>query len=207
MSNCKKILYFGLDPTRYPSMEEVIHFPLIETRPYSFERVKPYFEIPHSHLLFTSRIAVSYYFEYAQGGNKECICVGEATAQRLADFGVRASHIAKEACGEGVVALMESLSFDHILYPHSARCRPLLPEYLKGRGTEFALYDTFAKDVELPDLNRFDRFVFTSPSTVEAFASLCTFFPAREKCEAIGPVTRNALNKLFESTILRPNKP
>ncbi|MCC5832019.1 MAG: uroporphyrinogen-III synthase [Chlamydiales bacterium] len=206
MLNRKKILYFGLDPSRYESNEEIIHFPLIETRPLPYERVKFYFTSPHSHLLFTSRTAVSYYFGYGGRGDKICLCVGKATAQRLAEFGVEAAHVAKEACGEGVIALLERLACEHILYPHSARARPLLPDYLKAKGTPFALYDTFSKDVKLPNLEGFDRLVFTSPSTVEAFATLSAKLPERAQCEAIGPVTQNALNKLFDSTILRPDK-
>ncbi len=200
-----KTLYFGLDPSRYQSSDEVTHFPLISTRPFSYENVKAFFGVAHSHVLFTSRTAVTYYFDYTDVRDKVYLCVGEATAARLADFGVKATHTAEEACGEGVITLLKQLDCDHILYPHSAQARRLLPDYLKGKGTAFALYDTFANTKTLPDLSQFDRFVFTSPSTVEVFRSLCAALPHRDKCEAIGPVTLNALNILFESANLQPN--
>lgn len=206
MACSKKILYFGLDPSRYRTADEIIHCPLIETRPLPYEAVKPFFAIPHAHVLFTSRTAVAYYFKYAEAKDKSYLCIGEGTAARLADYGMAAACIAEEACGEGVVALLEKSAWGHILYPHSAKSRPLLPDYLQGKGTPFALYDTFPRKIQLPELDQYDKYVFTSPSTVEAFSRLCRKLPAREKCEAIGPVTQNALNKLFMSTILQPIK-
>lgn len=196
--NKKKILYFGLDPSRYQTNDVIIHFPLILTKPFPFEVVEHFFEIPHTHVLFTSRPAVEYYFAYTKK-KKKFLCVGEATAERLIDFNQQANWIADEPCGEGVIALLKRLTFGHILYPHSARARQLLPDYLKGNGTSFPLYHTFFNAVPLPNLDLFDKLIFTSPSTVEAFRRLCSYLPPKEKCEAIGPITQNALNKLFNS--------
>lgn len=202
MDKSKQILYFGLDPSRYNSDCEVLHFPLIQTKPFPFETIAAYLSIPHTHVLFTSRMAVTYFFGYTSERNKKYICVGEATAGRLSDFGVKADWVADEPCGEGVIALLETLECGHILYPHSAQARTLLPHYLEGKGTPFPLYETIPNQNFLPDLSAFDRLVFTSPSTVRVFSQLCSALPPREKCEAIGPITQNALNKLFESTIL-----
>lgn len=200
----KKTIYFGLDPTRYKSGGEIVHFPLIETQPFPFRLVKNFLSRPHGRVLFTSRTAVSYYFQYADVRDKTYLCVGKATAERLGDFGLEAAHIADEPCAEGVIELLEQLDYEDILYPHSAKARPLLPEYLKGKGgTAFALYDTYPLSTVLPDLSEFDQLVFTSPSTVEAFCALCKALPPREKCHAIGPVTQNALNKLYHWAMLR----
>lgn len=193
--NSKKILYFGLDPTRYP--QDVVHYPLIKTQVFEFEKIKIYFESQHTHVLFTSREAVKYFFQYEPKKNKIYLCVGEATAKRVEGFGAQVSHIAEEAHGEGVIEMLHRLKWGRILYPHSAQARSLLPDYLKERGIPFALYDTIPCVSTLPDLNPFDRLVFTSPSTVEVFASLCKSLPPQEKCEAIGPITKKALEKLF----------
>lgn len=200
-----RILYFGLDPSRYPHAGRLTHLPLIRTEPYPFEEVKYYFHLPYKLLLFTSRIAVSYFFSYYNAENKPIICVGNATADRVKDFGRKVSWVAEEPCGEGVINLLDRLDVREILYPHSKQARPLIPSYLKKeqRGISFPLYKTVKNNVILPDFEKFDRIVFTSPSTVDAFHRLCPSLPPREKCEAIGPVTQNALNKLFGSTILQ----
>ncbi len=197
-----RALYFGLDPSRYEFKGELVHLPLVRTVPFPFQKVKLYFNTPHSHVLFTSRSAVSYFFAYSTERDKKYICVGKATANRLEDFGVQADFIAENPQGEGVVELLKTIEYEHILYPHSAQSRPLLPDYLKEGGTSFALYDTFPIKVRLPDLSRFDRLIFTSPSSVDAFFSQTSEIPPQEKCEAIGPITRNALNKFFSSIMV-----
>lgn len=200
----KKILYFGLDPSRLYATNEVVHFPLIRTKPFVFEAVQDFFAVPHSHVLFTSRTAVTYYFQYTDVRAKRFICVGKATAARLAEFGVQADQIAKDACAEGVISVLKELKCDHILYPHAAQARRLLPDYLEGvdkKGTAFALYDTFPNAETLPDLTQFKQLVFTSPSIVNVFSTLCLNLPPQEKCVAIGPITQNALNKLFDSSM------
>lgn len=186
------VLYLGLDPSRYE--QEVVHLPLIRTEPRPFDEVEPFFSVPHSHILFTSRTAVEHYCNYTNSC-QPAICVGEATAEKVREKGHTVAAIAKLECGEGVVELLGTFAYDHILYPHSARARPLLREAI--RGTPFALYDTFFNTVPIPDLTPFSRIVFTSPSTVEAFARLCNSWPPREKCEAIGPITQNALNRRY----------
>jgi len=200
---CKRILYFGLDPSRYVYEGELIHLPLIEIQPFPFEQVKAFFNVSHSHVLFTSRTAVTWFFHYTSKKDKCYIAIGKATAKRLNDFGITPTWIAAEPQGEGVIDLLEKIDYTHILYPHSAQARPLLPTYLQKRGTPFPLYETVPTEVTLPDLTTFDRFVFTSPSTVKAFQKKCADLPPKEKCEAIGPITQNALNNLFNSTILR----
>lgn len=194
----KRILYFGLDPSRYP--EKVFHYPLIRTNPLPYDQVEPFFTLTHTHVLFTSRQAVTYFFNYTPMRDKIYLCIGEATAQRVEDFGVRASYIAEEAHGEGVIEMLKAIDYECILYPHSAKARPLLPNYLKERGISFILYETHSHAKTLPDLTLFDRIVFTSPSTVEVFAYLSKSLPPREKCQAIGPITQNALEKLFINT-------
>ncbi len=202
MTRCKPILYFGLDPSRYGSHQLITHLPLIRTEPLPYAQIAHALSFPHTHVLFTSRQAVEYFFGYAKRRDKIYISVGKATAERLTDFGLEARWVAKEECGEGVIALLDKIECGPILYPHSASARALLPTYLEKRGHAFPLYKTIFNEVQLPDLDPFDRLVFTSPSTVAAFQKLCRQLPPREKCEAIGPITQNALNKLFACPML-----
>ncbi|MEZ5314988.1 MAG: uroporphyrinogen-III synthase [Chlamydiales bacterium] len=199
----KNVLYFGLDPSHFFSKDEVFHFPLIETIPLSYERVKPFLLTSYSHVLFTSRTAITYYFHYNGSKEKNFICIGLGTVAQLMKFGLSPAYIPETACSESVVTLLEKIAYAHVLYPHSARSRPLLPEYLtQHRGIPFVLYDTYSKNVRLPNLEMFHELIFTSPSTVEAFGKICDDLPDRKKCRAIGPITENALNKLFHSTNL-----
>lgn len=199
----KNILYFGLDPTRYPKKGKLVHLPLIRTEPFAWEKVMPYFSAFHTHVLFTSRMAVSYYFMCNRTIDKSFICVGPATAERLADYDVKADFVADNPCGEGVIDLLKQIKKGPILYPHSAQARALLPAYIKKiGGIAFPFYQTVPNQVVLPDLALFDILVFTSPTTVEAFSRITSVLPPKEKCEAIGPITQNALNKLFEFPIL-----
>lgn len=198
----KRILYFGLDPTRYQRdpMDEVVHLPLIRTEPRPFEEVKNALSLSSTHVLFTSRMAVTYYFDYHGPRDKPFLCIGEGTAARLVEYGIEAEAVAELPQAEGVLALLKERGLKTVLYPHSAQARPLLPDYLGEHA--FPLYDVLPNTVTLPDLELFDRLVFTSPSTVEVFHALSTTFFPQEKCEAIGPITQNGLNKYLRSPIV-----
>lgn len=183
-----KILYVGLDPSRYP--RPVVHCPVIQIYPYAL----PAIDWPAvTHVIYTSRVAAQL---LPKPEGKCVIAVGKATAEALGG----ADYVACDERAEGVVALLESLALNkaHVLYPHSARSRPLIRDYLEEKHiphTAFALYETRPRpEAVLPDLDAFDEIVFTSPSTVEAFVALCGTLPAK-RLTAIGPVTEKALEK------------
>lgn len=210
---CKKILYLGLDPSRFVHESELVHFPLIQIQPRPFvNEVKEAFAKleTYTHILFTSRTPVSLFFEYAsQAGfskellvKKEYICVGKATAKRLKDFCLKEPMVASIETQEGVILLLQNLKLDraHIFFPHSANAREALFSYFKTSAVKFssvALYETLPCQKELPDLNGFDEIVFTSPSTVHAFCLLAKTLPPLNKCIAIGPITEKVLKEQF----------
>lgn len=208
----QKILYLGLDPSRYAYQGELVHFPLIRTvaRPFEgvLEKAFEALEI-YTHIILTSRTAVSIYVEYASKARvshllqeKTYLSVGQATTTALQERGISAIHTAKEECGEGLVQLLESLSLEnaHLFYPHSSLSRTLITDYLikrKIRTTALDLYDTHPCLITLPDLKEFDKIVFTSSSTVHAFFALTNEPPLPEKCLALGPITQQTLNNYF----------
>lgn len=200
-----RILYLGLDPSRYPANGELVHLPLIQIVPRPFEKKAfQHFE-KSTHLLFTSRTAVSLLMDHISLENlkkKLFIAVGEATASLLLEGGLTPHFVAEKACGEGVVELLEN--FDtrslSLFYPHSSLARNIINNYLKTRQIShftFSLYDTKAIHCPLPSLDSFDKIVFTSPSVVAAFAALCPILPPFEKCVSIGPITQLSLNRLY----------
>ncbi|NGX61319.1 MAG: hypothetical protein K940chlam9_00804 [Chlamydiae bacterium] len=204
----KQILYFGRDPTRFLGEGDLTHLPLVETVARPYQEVAPFFaSLPEAtHLLFTSRVAVSYFAAYARKAEiswedlceKTFFSVGEATNQALLDENLPSSEIAKEACGEGVVSSLSQhdLSEATLFYPHSSQARPLIRDYLERRRVShiaFPLYDTVPREVPLPDLSPFDEIIFTSPSTVAAFVALAKERLPHHKCRPIGPITASAL--------------
>lgn len=206
MSKPNRVLYLGLDPTRWTTEGDLTHLPLIRIVPRPFSEVQEAFaEMSfYTHVLFTSRATIPIFQDYAeQIGAKTFLCLGKATAEALSDVGLQVHHIAKEPSAEGVVTLLEKLSLKgaYLFFPHSALARELIPNYLKKRGIKYrdlSLYTTAPNTILLPDLNEFDEIVFTSPSTVKAFRSLCHSLPPIDKCRAIGPITKKTLKKLWK---------
>lgn len=207
-----KILYLGLDPSRFikEREEEVIHLPLIRIQPRPFTEVEPFFhQLPcHTHILFTSQTPIPIYVEYAQKAGftrvdlkkYEYICLGEATAAKLEEFNVEASLVAKIATGEGVIELFQTIPPPkRLFFPHSSLARHVIINYLRGENisfTNFFLYDTLQAEVDLPDLSQFEEIIFTSPSTVRAFWELFAFLPRPEISRAIGPITQRTIDLL-----------
>lgn len=207
----KRILYLGLDPTRYPHEGELVHFPIIRVVPRPFEgEIKTAFaQLPEcSHVLFTSRTAVSLFLTYTdfeQRAGKTYICVGQGTDKRLAEARVHSAHVAEEETGEGVVALLKTLTIPSLFFPRSAQGRFVIQRYLREAAIPFIsvdLYDTLPNPLTLPDLELFDAVVFTSPSTVHAFCTLAPL-PPPENCISIGPITTKALEDEWLATRAR----
>jgi len=187
-----RILYLGLDPSRYKHSGELLHCPIIQITPNSLDeetkRVWPLI----THVLFTSPSAVKYWPLPLIG--KQIISIGAATASVLPVPSITAPF----ATQEGVIALLDTLDLSeaYLFWPRSSRSRAFLSEYLAGKKIHvFDLYETTLRRPEvMPDLIRFDEIVFTSPSTVYAFLELFSFIPLDKKITSIGPVTAEVIN-------------
>lgn len=205
----KRVLYLGLDPSRYEGEHELTHLPLIRIEPRPLEGVvkNAFLNFKNfTHVLFTSRSAVSIFLDYAQKLSlldlykKKYICVGTATAELLSDY---QTLYPQEQTAEGVVELLKTLDLraSCIFFPHSKLSRPVIFQYLERSAILFhplILYDTVYNPVSLPPLNEYDEIVFTSPSTVHAFAKLAHQRPLFSQCVAIGPITKKALSYFFK---------
>ncbi|OGN56785.1 MAG: hypothetical protein A3D96_07205 [Chlamydiae bacterium RIFCSPHIGHO2_12_FULL_44_59] len=163
----------------------MFHYPVIRTeKTASIEPVLQRWQ-EFTHIIFTSRTAVEY---WPGPWDKELIAIGSQTAKVLPQQAL----IAREATQEGVAQLLQRID-GTFLYLRSARARPFLVEFMKGRGIPyfaFDLYKTkFQKPEPVPNLEDFSEVVFTSPSTVEGFLRIYGELPKGKKLIAIGPVT------------------
>ena len=188
MSKCA--LYLGLKPP-----PGVYHYPMIKivplNPPISFERI--------THLIATSQTVLE--LIRPQEGIT-VLAVGKKTASKVP---ANKTYVAQQECAEGVIDLLKEIdrSTSNILYPHSAKARPLISDFLKEhryRFREVLLYDTVYQALQpLPQLEQFDRVIFTSPSTVDAFFLAYRSIPSTLKVECIGEITADYLTKKLEA--------
>lgn len=207
----KRILYLGLDPTHYSSKDEVIHWPIIQVVPRPLSEPAIHQALCHfehySHIIVTSKTTVAILQDYLSQlkigvqawAQKVILAVGQVTAKHLQACGITPTIVAQEETAEGIIYELQQLSLEqaHVFWPHSARARLLIKEFLKTQGirhTTCPLYDTIPQVPQtMPNLEGFDAIIFTSPSTVEAFLQIFGAFPSQVELVAIGPVTARFL--------------
>lgn len=201
----KRTLYLGVDPSHFSAQGHLIHYPVIKIvpRPLCAEMRRVFANLHlYTHLIFTSKHAVQLFFQHAECSQLSgalSIAVGRITALHLQRMGVHAPILAQEQTQEGIVQLLLQLDLAgaHLLLPRSARSRPVLTRCLQDRGVRYdvcELYDTQPqKPTPVPNLDRIDEIVFTSPSTVDAFFRIYDHLPAHVRPLAVGPVTQQAL--------------
>lgn len=196
------ILYLGLDPERWPH-QPVYHYPIIRTESLPFD---PKFlsEWPKfTHVIFTSRTAVQYWWEIGLYFDKKAIAIGPATAASLRQRGVD-PLVAPESTQEGVIDLLKTLDLSRarVFCPRSKRARGELDRFFSQATIPFtalALYDVvFQKPLPVPDFTQVEEIVFTSPSTVEAFVDQFGSLPRNKKLTPIGWVTQEAIRQRLE---------
>lgn len=218
----KTVLYLGTDPTQFAHHGQfdghLIHYPVIEIVPKSLTdpHVKMAYDDLHdyTHLILTSKNAVRIFFQHLKDlqhpqeilNHKTIIAIGSVTAAHVKAHGVTCHHVAEQESQEGLILLLNRLDIEdaYFFFPRSALSRPVLSQYFKEREIRFQacdLYDTqTVKRSPIPDLERIDEIVFTSPSTVKGFLEIFGRLPQNKKLLAIGPVTEMALKNLGASS-------
>lgn len=214
MSLLKKILYLGLDPSRYPiGQAHLIHWPIIQIVPRSMadQAIQQALEqfSSYSHIVLTSQTAVHllWCFLGEQGvgrrlwQDKTTIVVGHATGAAASTYGITCLQIAQEATAEGVIATLAAsdLKEAFLFWPHSEQARPAIENALLLQRVRYCSCIFYAPlPTRSPPPVKWelcDEIVFTSPSTVSAFLQLCGTIPPLAQCRAIGPITARALEE------------
>jgi uroporphyrinogen III methyltransferase/synthase len=160
------------------------------------------------------------------GGVKLC-CVGPATSERLAHYGLKADVVPSENRAEALVAALSLASGNvagmRVLVPHADIGREVIPDELRKQGadvTEVIAYRTVATDAERegdPDIYRMllerklDVVTFTSPSAVRNLVRVLGAEPAADLLRttvvaSIGPVTAEAASQCGIETHVMPEK-
>ncbi|OED35766.1 uroporphyrinogen-III C-methyltransferase [PVC group bacterium (ex Bugula neritina AB1)] len=186
-----KVLYTGLDSSRYKSHANICHYPLIETK------VKE--DVPQNinldqfeAVIFTSREAVKYFFQlYPNVTISVALAIGSGTARSLEKRGIEVKHLPKTPDSKAMLGLIDKLPYDSYLYLCSCLSKNSLHDNIKV--TSLPIYDVGFIKQDVLDLSQFERIVFTSPSTVNSFLEIYGKLPKYTLFEVLGPLTRDHL--------------
>ena len=168
-------------------------------------------------LIFTSANGVVFFFERLFAKKKDIrdlkgikiCCIGPATAQQVANRGIKVDLVPKKFISEGILESFArtNLKGKKILLARAAEARDVLPEGLKKLGakvdvaTAYVTVNSGKKKNELEELlkdNQVDVITFTSSSTVNNFIKIMGSgfkLLTSVKIACIGPVTAAAAKK------------
>jgi len=169
-------------------------------------------------VVFTSANGVRHAFERLAAVGKDTrafgpgkvAAIGPATAQALAERGIRADFAPTEFVAEAVVAQFpEAVNGLDILIVRAAEGREVLPETWRGQGARVevaAAYETVLETEGAEEMRRMlgagevDAVTFTSSSTVRNFVQAvggAESVPADVVLAAIGPATAQTCRELL----------
>lgn len=150
------------------------------------------------YLLFTSRFAVKHWAESGGGFDvKNVISIGTKTSEALQKLGVK--NICQTAKDDsfGVIDWFSAQKKGRVLIPRSNIALPIIPDGLKALG--FDVETVTAYKNQMPqnpikvNLDKIDKIIFTSPSTVDNFVKLYGGIPDGKILETRGVVTERRL--------------
>lgn len=125
-------------------------------------------------VVFTSRYGVRHYDKSLEG--VKVASVGPVTSADLAERNVQPDFESPTQSAEGILDFFSREPKCRILLPRSDKGLKALSDGLRAQGhevTDLPVYhNTPNPNAEVQDLSKFDKVVFTSPSTVEAFKAI-----------------------------------
>jgi uroporphyrinogen III methyltransferase/synthase len=193
---------------------EVAVFSTIRIRPV---KVKPIKIQGYTHVAFTSRTAVEYFFPNLAGdtrslaGTKVC-AVGDQTARALIDRGIKPDLVAAEFTSRSLAKELarQEVKGAHVFHPGADKMNPDFEKLLTKLGakvTNLVLYriDKVApENVEAVDAS--DWITFASAQTVRNFMEAVGNRPIRAKIACIGPITAKAVRQAGLKVAVVPKK-
>lgn len=149
-------------------------------------------------VVFTSRNGVRHYTQPVAG--VRVASVGPSTTAALKARGIRVDYESPTQSAEGLIDFFRQQTPCRILLPRSAKGLKALTEGLQGHDvTDLPVYDTVTNPAAVrDDISRYEKIVFTSPTTVRAFLDL---YGAEDVSQhllvAIGPTTLAAIEEML----------
>ncbi|MBQ9230593.1 MAG: uroporphyrinogen-III synthase [Prevotella sp.] len=196
-------LYIGLQTPN----ADYIHTPLIEIVPVKDDTAlkNAVFNIgDYAYVLFTSRYAVRFFCQYGlPEGDIRVVSIGPTTTQALQEIGVRKVTQVERDDSYGVIDWFCRQPRGRVLIPRSDIALSIIPDGLRQLGfdvtTVTAYRNRMPSDVRRIDLNRVDRIVFTSPSTVDNFVYVYGSLPQDKILVTRGRTTQERLNQYLKN--------
>jgi len=196
-----KLLALGAQP---------VIFPLIKVDPINQEELK---STHQSHqfdwILFTSSVAVKYFFESISPKDvvSKIAVVGTSTKKEVEKLGLTVGFTPSAATAKKLVKEIPLNKGEKLLIPRSKIAGASIIELLKKRGmkvTELAIYNNtpveYSKEeVDAVFKENINVITFTSGSTVESFMKLLRTYKIKldsQHIVSIGPSTTSAAKKM-----------
>ncbi len=152
------------------------------------------------YLLFTSRFAVKYWILSNGGFDIEnVVSIGAKTSEALRNAGVKNIKQTEKDDSFGVIDWFSAQKKGRVLIPRSNIALPIIPEGLKALGFEVetvtAYINRMPQNPIKVNLDKIDKIIFTSPSTVDNFVKLYGGIPNEKILETRGVVTEKRLKE------------
>ncbi len=218
-----RLLFTGTDPENFLAYGPLLHWPMIELSPLDLAQrvaaIKAHLPSANG-IIFPSRIAVRVFVEaLMQTGDvralqgKQLLAVGPSTRDELAACGLRADAAAPNLGGlESLMGELSTSAGGVYLYPCSNESpKSSRVEKMRDIGIELRPVDFYRNQPTAPQpLPRlaFDRVLFTSSSTAEAyFDRYPEEMTAARRWIAVGPSTLKTLQqKGLTAKLLIPHR-
>ncbi|MBQ3656313.1 MAG: uroporphyrinogen-III synthase [Bacteroidales bacterium] len=154
------------------------------------------------YLLFTSRFAVKYW--QAAGGKfdaKNIVSIGKKTSEALRKVGAENFCQTSKDDSFGVIDWFSAREKGRVLIPRSNIALPIIPDGLRALGfvveTVAAYVNRMPENVQKVNLEKIDKIIFTSPSTVDNFVKLYGGIPHDKILDTRGVVTKARLEEYY----------
>jgi uroporphyrinogen III methyltransferase/synthase len=193
---------------------EVAVFSTIHIRPL---RVKPIHIRGYTHVAFTSRTAVEYFFPNLAGdcrslaGTKVC-AVGDQTARALVERGIQPDLVAAEFTSRSLARELaqQGVKGAHVFHPGADKMNPDFEKLLSKVGAKVTNLVLYRIDKVAPEnvdaVDQADWVTFASAQTVRNFMEAVGRRPIRAKVACIGPITAAAARKAGLKVAVIPKK-
>jgi uroporphyrinogen III methyltransferase/synthase len=189
-------------------------YPWIRIRPV---KVKPIRIQGYTHVAFTSRTAVEYFFPNLAGdcrslaGTKVC-AVGDQTARALIERGIRPDLVAAEFTSRSLARELarQGVQGSHVFHPGADKMNPDFEKVLSKVGAKVTNLVLYRIDKVAPEnveaIEDADWVTFASAQTVRNFMEAVGNRTIAAKVACIGPITAAAARKAGLKVTVVPKK-